>query len=59
MVEISAAVSECKELVRENQRGLGALMKKLEDNQKAIISLINSFKKATFTIKGLKSVAIY
>ena len=55
LMEISDAVRECKEalkLVRENQRGLGARMKKLEDNQKEIISLVSSRKKATFTIKG-------
>ena len=55
LVELSAGVSYCKDelkLVRDNQRGLGVQLKKLEENQKKLVSLISSLKKASFTIKG-------
>ena len=55
LVELSVGVRECKEelkIVRDNQRGLGIQLKKMEENQKKIVSLINSLKKATFAIKG-------
>ena len=57
LVELSAGIESCKQelnLVRDNQRGLGMQLKKLDDNQQKILSLINGLKKATFTIKGSK-----
>ena len=54
LLEISAVVSDYKELklIRDNQKGLGVRLKKLEDNQKTLISLVSSLMKATFAIKG-------